>query len=251
MSTQQEGTPADELTYYELHEYFPTTAWLETYAERLCESEALDREMDGWGTDWNGDFVFEIRNLPIFENAVNDLPEELWRNLGDAIRSLPDSTLEAVLQTAPEEIQANIEARTGTLQERAAAELLETSIDESPEKVWPGLRNIMPEVLDDLVDELDEHVTDEGHVFAWLNMVDGDCRETATMQSADERDHRVRLTGEYEDWKRLLSGELGLLDAVMGGTLNVTADMKNTLQYMDAQLVMVDVATQTDKRFLF
>ncbi|MFT4947728.1 MAG: putative sterol carrier protein, partial [Natronomonas sp.] len=79
----------------------------------------------------------------------------------------------------------------------------------------------------------------------------GDCRETATMQSVDEREHRVRLTGEYEDWKRLLSGELGLLDAVMGGTLNVTADMKNTLQYMDAQLVMVDVAAETDKRFLF
>ncbi|SDF17756.1 hypothetical protein [Halorientalis regularis] len=251
MSTQQEGTAADELTYYELHEYFPTTAWLETYAERLCESEALDREMDGWGTDWNGDFVFEIRNLPIFENAVNDLPEELWRNLGDAIRQLPDSTLEAVMQTAPEQIQENVEARTGTLQERASAELLETPLNESPEKVWPGLRNIMPDVLDSLVDELDEHVTDEGHVFAWLNMVDGDCRETATMQSVDEREHRVRLTGEYEDWKRLLSGELGLLDAVMGGTLNVTADMKNTLQYMDAQLVMVDVAAETDKRFLF
>jgi hypothetical protein len=251
MSTQQEGTPADELTYYELEEYFPTTAWLETYAERLSASEKLDREMNGWGTDWNGDFVFEIRNLPIFENAVNDLPEELWRNLGDAIESLPDSTLEAVLQTAPEEIQDNIEARTGTLQDRAAAELLETPIDESPEKVWPGLRNIMPDVLDSLVDELDEHVTDEGHVFAWLNMVDGDCRETATMQTLDEREHRVRLTGEYEDWKRLLTGDLGLLDAVMGGTLNVTADMKNTLQYMDAQLVMVDVAAETDKRFLF
>lgn len=251
MSTQQEGTSADELTYYELDEYFPTTAWLETYAERLCASEDLDREMDSWGTDWNGDFVFEIRNLPIFENAVNDLPEELWRNLGDAIESLPDSTLEAVLQTAPEEIQDNIEARTGTLQDRAATELLETPIDESPEKVWPGLRNIMPDVLDDLVDELDEHVTDEGHVFAWLNMVDGDCLETATMQSVDEREHRVRLTGEYEDWKRLLSGDLGLLDAVMGGTLNVTADMKNTLQYMDAQLVMVETAAETDKRFLF
>ncbi len=251
MSTQQEGTSADELTYYELDEYFPTTAWLETYAERLCASEDLDREMDSWGTDWNGDFVFEIRNLPIFENAVNDLPEELWRNLGDAIESLPDSTLEAVLQTAPEEIQDNIEARTGTLQDRAATELLETPIDESPEKVWPGLRNIMPDVLDDLVDELDEHVTDEGHVFAWLNMVDGDCLETATMQSVDEREHRVRLTGEYEDWKSLLSGDLGLLDAVMGGTLNVTADMKNTLQYMDAQLVMVETAAETDKRFLF
>ncbi|WP_424019796.1 hypothetical protein ACOZ4N_10070 [Halorientalis pallida] len=251
MSTQQEGTSADELTYYELHEYFPTTAWLEAYAERLCESEALDREMDGWGTKWNGDFVFEIRNLPIFENAVNDLPEELWRNLGDAIRQLPDSTLEAVMQTAPEQIQENVEARTGTLQERASAELLETPLNESPEKVWPGLRNIMPDVLDSLVDELDEHVTDEGHVFAWLNMVDGDCLETATMQSVDEREHRVRLTGEYEDWKRLLSGDLGLLDAVMGGTLNVTADMKNTLQYMDAQLVMVDVAAETDKRYLF
>ncbi|AQL42020.1 hypothetical protein BV210_04490 [Halorientalis sp. IM1011] len=247
----QHGTPADELTYYELDEYFPTTAWLETYAERLCASEALDREMDGWGVGWNGDFVFEIRNLPIFENAVNDLPEELWRNLGEAIRQLPDSTLEAVMQTAPEEIQENVENRTGTLQERASAELLETPLVESPEKVWPGLRNIMPEVLDSLVDELDDHVTDEGHVFAWLEMVDGDCRETATMQSLDEREHRVRIAGEYEEWKRLLSGDLSLLDGVMGGTLQVTADMKNTLQYMDAQLVMVDVAAETDKRFLF
>ncbi|MFB6083142.1 MAG: sterol carrier protein [Halorientalis sp.] len=251
MSARQDGTPTDELTYYELDAYFPTTAWLETYADRLSASEALDREMDGWGVDWNGAFVFEIRNLPIFETAVDDLPEELWRNLGDAIRQLPDSTLEAVMETAPEEIQRNVEARTGSLQERAAAELLETPVAESPEKVWPGLRNIMPDVLDALVDELDEHVTDEGHVFAWLDVVDGDCRETATMQTLDEREHRVRLTGEYADWKRLLSSDLDLLDAVMGGTLNVTADMKNVLQYMDAQQVMVEIAAETDKRYLF
>jgi len=250
MSWEQEQD-ADELEYYELHEYFPTTAWLDTYAEALTESESLDQEMQGWGVDWNGDFVFEIRNLPIFERSVNDLPPELWKNLGDAISSLPDSTLEAVLQTAPEEIQENIENRQGTLQERAADELLETAIDEAPDKVWPGLRNIMPEVLDELVDELEENVTDEGHVYAWLNMVDGDCREAVTMMSPEEREHRARIAGEYGDWKRLVSGDLDVVDGVMGGTLDVTADMQSLLQYMDAAVEMVEVAAETDKRFLF
>lgn len=241
----------EELTYHELHEYFPTTAWLDAYAENLTASEELSYEMAGWGTEWNGDFVFEIRNLPIFENQVNDLPPELWKNLGDAISSLPDSTLEAVLGTAPEEIQANIEARQGTLQERASAELLETPIDDAPEKVWPGLRNIMPDVLDDLVDELDENVTDDGHVYAWLNIVDGDCLETETMMSPDEREHRVRIAGEWEQWVRLVSGEMDVIDGVMGGELEVTADMKNLLQHMEGAKTMVDVAAETDKRFLF
>jgi putative sterol carrier protein len=249
--TEQTGTPEDDLTYYELHEYFPTTAWLDAYAENLTASETLDREMAGWGKNWNGAFVFEIRNLPIFTNSVNDLPEELWRNLGDAIRSLPDSTLEAVMNTAPEEIQENIEAREGTIQERSAAELLETSIHESPEKVWPGLRNIMPEVLDALVDELEENVTDDGHVYAWLDIVDGDCVETAVMMSPDEREHRVRLTGEYDDWKRLVSGELDIIQCVMDGTFEITADMKNVLQHMQGAVVMVGVASETEKRFLF
>jgi putative sterol carrier protein len=109
----------------------------------------------------------------------------------------------------------------------------------------------MPDVLDALVDELDENVTDDGHVYAWLHIVDGDCLETATMMGPDEREHRVRIAGEWEQWVRLVSGEMDVIDGVMGGELEVTADMKNLLQHMEGAKTMVDVAAETDKRFLF
>ncbi|WP_335999805.1 SCP2 sterol-binding domain-containing protein [Halorientalis halophila] len=236
---------------FELDDYFPTTAWLDRYQQALDDSEELEETGAGWGVDWNGDFVFEMENLPIEERTVNDLPEEVWEALEQGITQLPEDTLETVLEDAPEDVREGIESREGPLPERAAAELLETSVSEAPEKVWPGLRRVMPDIMDDLLDELEENVTDDGTVYAWIGLEDGGCYDTATMRSLDERDYGFVLTGDFDEWVDLVSGDLDVVEAIMSGKLELDGDMQKILQYSDAALSMTDVASGLDKRFLF
>jgi putative sterol carrier protein len=236
---------------YPLETYWPTTAWLDGYKEALTESEELSQKMAGWGQEFNGDFVFEIRNLPIQDNVVQDMPEEVWKALDQGIRQLPAESLEVVLQDAPQVVQDGIEAREGPLPDRAANELLETRIIDSPDRVWPGLRRVMPDVLESLLEELENHVTDEGHVYAWIGLEDGDCTEVDTLMDLDERDKGFVLTGEYERWIQLVTGELDVVEGIMSGKLELDGDMQKILQYTEAQLQMTDIAEETDKRFLF
>jgi len=240
-----------EIETYPLHRYFPTTAWLEEYKEALDDSPELDENGAGWGVDWNGDFVFNMQNLPIEENEVQDLPEEVWSALDTGIRQLPDDTLETVVESAPDDVRENIEAREGSIQERAANELLETKIADAPDKVWPGLRRVMPEILEDLLEELEHNVTEDGHVYAWIGLEDGGCYEVDTMMDLDERDKGFVLTGEYEQWVRLVNAEIDVVEAIMSGDLELDGDMQKILQYSDAALTMTDVAAEMDKRFLF
>jgi len=246
MSIQRE-----ELDEYEHEKYWPTTAWLDRFEQELTESKELSTVMSGWGQGFNGDFVFHIEDLPIEENTVQDLPREVWKALDIGIRQLPDEILETVLEDAPEVVQEGIEAREGPLSERAANELLETPIIESPDRVWPGLRRVMPEVLEFLLEELEDHVTDDGDVYAWIGLEDGDCTGTDTLMGLEERDKGFVLHGDYESWVRLVTAELDVVEGIMSGEFELDGDMQKILQYTDAQLLMTDVAAETDKRFLF
>ncbi|WP_424019710.1 SCP2 sterol-binding domain-containing protein [Halorientalis pallida] len=243
MSTQEQQ--------FELDDYFPTTAWLTRYQHALDDSQELEDTGEGWGVGWNGDFVFEMQNLPIEERTVDDLPEEVWEALEQGITQLPEDTLETVLEDAPEDVAEGIEARDGPLPERAAQELLETKISEAPEKVWPGLRRVMPDIMDDLLTELEENVTDDGTVYAWIGLEDGGCYDTTTMDTLDERDHGFVLTGDFDQWVDLVNGDLDVVEAIMSGKLELDGDMQKILQYSDAALTMTDVASDLDKRFLF
>lgn len=52
---------------------FPSPEWLDEYVRRLNESKELAEAGKGWGVGWNGDFIFQINNLPI--DKLEKLPE--------------------------------------------------------------------------------------------------------------------------------------------------------------------------------
>jgi putative sterol carrier protein len=242
MSTQQQ---------HQLADYFPTTAWLDNYQQALESSAELDETGAGWGVGWNGDFVFEIQDLPLEAYTVADLPDELWSALETAIEQLPADTVEDVVATAPDVVQEGIEAREGDINERAIAELRETRLADTPERIWPEFENLMPDILVDLIQELEDNVADGGTVYAWIGLKDGGCYEVETMQSLDEREFGMRLEAGYEQWVALTSGEMDVVQGIMSGDLELDGDMQKILQYSDAALTMTDVAAEMDKRYLF
>ena len=52
---------------------FPTPEWLDEYAKRLNESKDLAEAGKGWGVGWNGDFIFQLDDLPL--EKIDRLPE--------------------------------------------------------------------------------------------------------------------------------------------------------------------------------
>jgi len=53
---------------------FPTPEWLDAYVKKLNASEEMEKAGKGWGVDWNGDFIFQIDDLPV--DKIDDIPDE-------------------------------------------------------------------------------------------------------------------------------------------------------------------------------
>lgn len=231
--------------------YWPTSAWLERYRDALNDNESLTEKGAGWGVDWNGDFVFEIRDVPVQERTIGDLPEDIWGVLEVAMEQLDEETLATVVDTAPDEVRADIEAREGPLHERAIAELRETPLVDAPDRLWPEFERLLPDIHRKLLDDLEENVTDDGTVYAFVGLEDGRCTGVDVLDAADERAHGMRLHGPYGGWTELMTGDLSIVQAIMSGKLDLDGDMNRVLQYTDASIEMTETAAALDKEFLF
>ena len=53
---------------------FPTPEWLNEYVKKLNESEEFEKAGKGWGVDFNGDFIFQIEDLPV--DKIDVIPDE-------------------------------------------------------------------------------------------------------------------------------------------------------------------------------
>lgn len=236
---------------YTIDQYFPTEPWLETYGQRLDDSERLSDTGSGWGVGWEGGMVFHITNVPLGDRTIADLPEELVASVEETLDSLSDDRLEAIVSAAPEDVRSDIRARSGSLREQARAELMETSLDESSDRIWPELEAEIPELLLDLIEQTEEYIVDDSVVYAYLDLHDGGCPEVDILTSLDERENGFVITGEYEQWKALVSGDADVISQIMGGEMEVDGDMQKILQYSDAAVAMTEISAETDARFLF
>lgn len=234
-----------------IEEYFPTEPWLNQYRDAINESEEVSETGEGWGVGWQGEMVFHIENLPLRELTVADLPEEVVELIDAAFDSFSDAELEAIVSAAPEEIRENIEARGGDLREAAYDELVETTLIDGPDRMWPEMREAAPDLLVEMIEQLEENLAGETTIYSWLDLHDGDCREVAVLDSLDEREHGFVLSGDYEVWKGLVEGEKDVINLIMGGQMELDGDMQKILQYSDSAVALTEVAADTESKFLF
>jgi putative sterol carrier protein len=64
---------------------YPSKAWLEEYRKALNQSKEYKEAGKGWGVGWNGDFIFQIENIPIDKISVKDLPADAAKELKEYI----------------------------------------------------------------------------------------------------------------------------------------------------------------------
>jgi len=64
---------------------YPSKEWLEEYRKMLNQSKEYKEAGKGWGVSWNGDFIFQIENIPIDKISVEDLPADQAKELKEYI----------------------------------------------------------------------------------------------------------------------------------------------------------------------
>lgn len=240
-----------ETTDASIERYFPTEQWLERYGEALEADDALAESGEGWGVGWEGAMVFAIEDVPVAGRTVADLPDELTALVVEEVRSYGDDEIEELLESAPEAVRERVESRSGDLESRVVDEILETELRAAPDRLWPALREELPPIVGDLLEQLETHLGADDSVYAWLDLHDGGCRGTAVVEDPADRDHGFVITGEYGQWRSLVTGEDDVVNLIMSGEVDVDGDMQKLMQNAAAATTMVDVAADLDTRFLF
>lgn len=230
-------------------EWFPSREWLAAYRRTLNDNETYRRESEGWGVDFDGDFVFEITDVPVGKTAVEDLPDDLSGPLRENLRSLSDERVEELLVDAPSALEDRMDEREGTDRERLVEALLSTPLADAPAVTFPALREEYPADLDDLLDQLEQYVHDDT-IYAYLDLHDGECRETDVLENPSARSPGFGLAGPYEHWKDLLEGA-DVMESIFSQDLELDGSTTTILPYNEAAEELGDTAARIDSRYLF
>ncbi len=196
---------------------FPSLDWLKEYEKALDEDEELDEVGEGWGVDFNGDFIFEISDLPLDEVSPKDLPDELTEDISD-----------------------NLLEQMGDM---SLAEVMENLSDEMLE----GL----PKKMRELTKLMKEYgIVESRTIYSFIGLENGKCTGTDIVQSLDAKDHGFVLSGSYENWKKLVKGELDAIQGVMRGDLELDGEMQQVMKYTNATKRMADIANNVETEFM-
>lgn len=135
---------------------FPTEEWFRTLKRELNENEEYQRQAEGWGVDFNGDFILTIEG-------------------GDGL----DQT----------------------------------------KQYFVGLE-------------------------------DGTCTEVFEVDDPGEEDNGFDLSGSYSSWKDLVQGNLGPIEGMMSGELDLQGSMNTLLRYEDASVTFVEQCSTIETEFI-
>lgn len=229
--------------------WFPSQEWLAAYRDEVNDNETYETVSEGWGVDFEGDFIFEITQLPVGETTVGELPDELSETLREDLMALPDERIEELVADASPALEERMEAIEGDPRERLVTALLETAIEDVPDVTWPDLREEIPDDLDDLLDQLERYL-DGDTVYAYVDLYDGECREVEVLEDPEARDPGFVLSAPYPKWKELIEGA-DVIESVMSQDMDLDGSITKIILYPEAAQELGDTAGRTETAFLF
>jgi len=63
--------------------YFPSQEWFSQYEEAINDDDAYNEMSEGWGVGFDGDLVFELRDMPVDDLDLEDMPPYLATELDE------------------------------------------------------------------------------------------------------------------------------------------------------------------------
>lgn len=87
-------------------------------------------------------------------------------------------------------------------------------------------------------------------VHYFIGLEDGRCTEVRRVDSPADADDGFQLSGGYANWKKLVRGELGAIEGIMGGEFELDGSMNYLLKYQDAATTFVETCSEIDTEFV-
>ncbi|MFP4632406.1 MAG: hypothetical protein ACOCT0_01275 [Halobacteriota archaeon] len=248
-------------------EWFPTFEWFEEYRDSLASNRRFLDRSEGWGGGFDGDFVFQVNRVPTNRHTLSEFPDDLlllesmpdwiWDDVPDDVErdvkeQAADSPVYEVFDIVEDETRERLPEELREVLEEAE-ELFDSdpTYDEVPDELSDRLREHLPVHLENLLGQLEEYVTDDHKVFAYMGFEDGRPVEIDMLGSADERDVGFVLKGPYGFWREFVDGDDDIVDTVLAGDLHPVGDMALLLEYTDAFLEMGETAQRVETRYIF
>lgn len=194
---------------------FPTRQWLTAYGQRLDESTVLDNLTRGWDSEFDGNVLYVIEDIPLEETRVTDLPE-------------------AVLNEIPEDV------RTG---------VGDVPLSEAPETFGESIRPALPNTTADLLEQIENEIVD-GTIYAYINLDDGGCAGVELLAGPDERPTDFVLRGPYSTWRGIVDGRPPT-SAVLEGNLAIQGSLVRQVQYTPLFQLLGETAAEVPTVHLF
>lgn len=89
----------------------------------------------------------------------------------------------------------------------------------------------------------------EEKTYLRLDLHQGECRAADVVTPQEGEGAPFLISAEYEDWKRLLQGQLDPVRAIWMGKLRVRGDLSLLLRYMRAAQALLACAARVPTRF--
>lgn len=194
---------------------YPTEQWLVEFGRLLDESDALDDLAPSWGVSFNGDLLLVIRDLPLSETTLGDLPDSV-------LEGIPENVVDGIGQV--------------TLAEA------ETRFDES-------VRSSLPAQSRQLLDQIETNVVD-GAIYAYIGLREGDCTGVELVDGPDERDVGFVVDASYDTWRQIIDGR-PVASALLTGDIDVSGNHLRQVQYSAMFQLLGEIAADVDTTHLF
>ncbi len=87
--------------------------------------------------------------------------------------------------------------------------------------------------------------------IGYMDLWHGKCRGTKKLKDRGEVKAEIILSGHYDQWLEVIRKEMEPLQSIMQGHLQVEGNMGKLMRNVQAPLVMVDLITRIDTKFLY
>lgn len=94
-----------------------------------------------------------------------------------------------------------------------------------------------------------DEVYDGGSITFFLELEDGEVHSSRVVDSPEAVEHGFSISGPYSEWKRLIKGEVNIVDGVMNGSFDAGGSKLTALKFQAALVEMGETATRVDTDF--
>lgn len=249
--------------------WFPTVEWYERFRDEVNENQRFRELIDDWGEDFNGDFMFELRGIPIDDYRMEDIPDDMltvdkmpddiWKDLPAALEN------EMKREEVHKPIYKAFPLIDGSVREELSDDLLSllresealfdtnATYEEVPEVISDDLREFLPPHLESLLYQLENFVNEDRTAYAYMSIEDGEVKQAEPLRpsEADGRDPGFHLYGDYEDWEYFMKTDETVIGVVMDEYLTPVGEMLKLMEYSDALNEMGKTRHEVETRFIF